>query len=71
MKRVFIPTLTCFAERAAGWFVPAVIACAVAAFAVWALLGLSPALAYALVAAVIVLIIACLPAKKRRKSRTS
>ncbi len=47
------------ADRVAGWFVPAVIACAVAAFAAWALLGPAPALAYALVAAVSVLIIAC------------
>jgi len=43
----------------AGWFVPAVIAVALAAFAAWALLGPSPALAYALIAAVSVLIIAC------------
>ncbi len=47
------------ADRVAGWFVPAVIACAVAAFAAWALIGPAPALAYALVAAVSVLIIAC------------
>ena len=47
------------ADRVAGWFVPAVIACAAAAFAAWALLGPAPSLAYALVAAVSVLIIAC------------
>ncbi len=47
------------ADRVAGWFVPGVIACAIAAFAAWALLGPAPALAYALVAAVSVLIIAC------------
>jgi Cu+-exporting ATPase len=47
------------ADVVAGWFVPAVIAVALAAFAAWALLGPSPALAYALIAAVSVLIIAC------------
>jgi Cu+-exporting ATPase len=43
----------------ASWFVPAVIAIAVIAFIVWALVGPSPALTYALVVAVSVLIIAC------------
>jgi len=43
----------------AGWFVPIVIAVAIIAFIAWSLLGPSPALAYALVAAVSVLIIAC------------
>ena len=38
---------------------PAVIAVAVVAFVVWAILGPEPRLAYALVAAVAVLIIAC------------
>ena len=47
------------ADRVAAWFVPAVIAVAVAAFAAWALLGPEPRLAHALVAAVAVLIIAC------------
>jgi Cu+-exporting ATPase len=47
------------ADRVSGWFVPAVIAVALAAFAGWALLGPHPRLAYALVAAVSVLIIAC------------
>jgi len=47
------------ADQVSGWFVPAVIAVAVAAFAVWALLGPEPRLAYGLVAAVAVLIIAC------------
>jgi Cu+-exporting ATPase len=47
------------ADVVAGWFVPAVIAVAVAAFAAWAVWGPSPALAYALIAAVSVLIIAC------------
>ena len=43
----------------AGWFVPAVIAVAVLAFIALGGLGPPPALAYALVAAVSVLIIAC------------
>ena len=43
----------------AGWFVPAVVAVAVLAFVAWALFGPPPAMAYALVAAVSVLIIAC------------
>jgi Cu+-exporting ATPase len=47
------------ADRAAGWFVPAVIAVAVIAFAAWAMFGPEPRFAYALVAAVTVLIIAC------------
>ncbi|MCB9553396.1 MAG: heavy metal translocating P-type ATPase [Myxococcales bacterium] len=47
------------ADTVAAWFVPAVIACAVLAFAVWAVWGPAPALAYALVNAVAVLIIAC------------
>ncbi|MBL8481013.1 MAG: copper-translocating P-type ATPase [Rhodocyclaceae bacterium] len=48
-----------FADQVAGRFVPAVIAIAVLAFIAWALWGPPPALAYALVAAVAVLIIAC------------
>ena len=47
------------ADRVAGWFVPAVVLAAVAAFAVWALVGPEPRLAHGLVAAVSVLIIAC------------
>jgi P-type Cu+ transporter len=47
------------ADRVAGWFVPAVIAVAVLAFIGWALFGPSPALSYALIAAVSVVIIAC------------
>ncbi|WP_417516320.1 heavy metal translocating P-type ATPase [Minwuia sp.] len=47
------------ADRVANWFVPIVVAVAVAAFAVWSLFGPDPALAHALVAAVSVLIIAC------------
>ena len=47
------------ADIASSWFVPAVILLALAAFVVWMLLGPPPRLAYALVAAVSVLIIAC------------
>jgi Cu+-exporting ATPase len=47
------------ADSIAGYFVPAVILVAVLAFAAWAFLGPPPALAYALLAAVSVLIIAC------------
>ncbi|MFD6895661.1 copper-transporting P-type ATPase [Rhodococcus sp. NPDC060086] len=47
------------ADVVAAWFVPAVIAIAVVAFIVWALVGPSPSLTYALVVAVSVLIIAC------------
>jgi Cu+-exporting ATPase len=47
------------ADQVAGWFVPAVLATALAAFIGWALFGPEPRLAYALTAAVSVLIIAC------------
>ena len=47
------------ADRIAEYFVPAVVAIAVAAFVVWGVWGPDPRLAYALVAAVAVLIIAC------------
>ena len=47
------------ADKVAAWFVPAVVAVAVIAFAAWALLGPEPRLAHALIAAVSVLIIAC------------
>jgi Cu+-exporting ATPase len=47
------------ADRVAAWFVPAVVAVAVLTFVVWAIFGPSPALAYALVNGVAVLIIAC------------
>ncbi len=48
-----------FADLVAGKFVPAVIGVAILAFVGWAIWGPSPALAYALVSAVAVLIIAC------------
>nr|WP_104668379.1 copper-translocating P-type ATPase [Ensifer adhaerens] len=47
------------ADEVSGWFVPAVIAIAVIAFAVWMWLGPEPRFAHGLVAAVAVLIIAC------------
>ncbi|HEY9548772.1 MAG TPA: heavy metal translocating P-type ATPase, partial [Kiloniellaceae bacterium] len=47
------------ADQVAGYFVPAVIVAAVLAFAAWSFWGPAPALAYGLVAAVSVLIIAC------------
>jgi Cu+-exporting ATPase len=47
------------ADVVSSWFVPAVILAAIAAFAVWMLLGPAPPLPYALIAAVSVLIIAC------------
>jgi Cu+-exporting ATPase len=47
------------ADQVAGWFVPAVIVAAVAAFAAWAVYGPEPRFAFGLVAAVSVLIIAC------------
>ncbi|TDX22547.1 Cu+-exporting ATPase [Modicisalibacter xianhensis] len=48
-----------FADTVAGKFVPAVIGVAIIAFIAWAIWGPAPALAYALVSAVAVLIIAC------------
>ena len=47
------------ADTVSGWFVPIVIAVAVATFVVWAQFGPEPRLAHALVNAVAVLIIAC------------
>ena len=47
------------ADTVSGWFVPLVIAAAVATFAVWAWVGPDPRVSYALLNAVAVLIIAC------------
>ncbi|MFP4540943.1 MAG: heavy metal translocating P-type ATPase [Opitutales bacterium] len=47
------------ADQVSGWFVPAVVVAAIITFIVWAIWGPTPALAYALVNAVAVLIIAC------------
>jgi Cu+-exporting ATPase len=47
------------ADRVAAWFVPAVVAVAVATFVAWAVFGPDPAMAFAIINAVAVLIIAC------------
>lgn len=47
------------ADQVSGWFVPVVIVVALAAFGAWALFGPEPRMAFGLVAAVTVLIIAC------------
>jgi len=47
------------ADRVAGWFVPAVLLVAVAAFIIWATVGPDPRFAHALIVAVAVVIIAC------------
>ncbi|MBN9263233.1 MAG: heavy metal translocating P-type ATPase, partial [Hyphomicrobium sp.] len=47
------------ADQVSGWFVPAVIAVAVLAFAAWSIWGPEPRLTFGLIAAVSVLIIAC------------
>ena len=47
------------ADRVASYFVPTVVLAAIITFVVWALVGPQPRLAYALVNAVAVLIIAC------------
>ena len=47
------------ADQVAGYFVPAVVLIAIVTFVVWALIGPAPAMAYALINAVAVLIIAC------------
>jgi P-type Cu+ transporter len=47
------------ADTVSGYFVPAVIAIALITFLIWSIIGPAPAMAYALVNAVSVLIIAC------------
>ena len=47
------------ADKASGWFVPAVLAASVVAFVAWGLFGPEPRFTYGLIAAVSVLIIAC------------
>ena len=46
-------------DRVAGYFVPAVVLASIVSFIMWAALGPPPAMAYAVVNAVAVLIIAC------------
>jgi Cu+-exporting ATPase len=48
-----------YADRVAGFFVPAVIGIAILSFIAWAIWGPDPAMTYALINAVAVLIIAC------------
>jgi P-type Cu+ transporter len=47
------------ADTVSGWFVPGVILAAAIAFVVWAIVGPAPAMGYALLNAVAVLIVAC------------
>jgi Cu+-exporting ATPase len=47
------------ADTVSGYFVPAVIGVAIITFAIWSIVGPAPAMGYALVNAVAVLIIAC------------
>ena len=47
------------ADTVAGWFVPIVLAVAMAAFIVWSIFGPPPSLGFGLVAAISVLLIAC------------
>lgn len=47
------------ADQVSGYFVPVVLGCAVVAFIIWFIFGPAPALAYALISAISVLIIAC------------
>ena len=53
------PPIARLADLIASWFVPAVMAVAGATFLVWLLVGPQPALNYALVNAIAVLVIAC------------
>lgn len=46
-------------DKVTGWFVPAVMAAALLTFAIWMFFGQSPAVGFALVNAIAVLIIAC------------
>ncbi|WP_298739292.1 copper-translocating P-type ATPase [uncultured Psychrobacter sp.] len=46
-------------DQVAGWFVPIVIVISIITFIVWAIFGPEPAMAYAMVNAIAVLIIAC------------
>ena len=47
------------ADRISGWFVPLVIAIALASFVIWSLVGPEPRIGHALLSAIAVLIIAC------------
>lgn len=47
------------ADKMAGWFVPVVLLVSIIAFGVWSIVGPTPPMAFGLIAAVSVLIIAC------------
>jgi Cu+-exporting ATPase len=47
------------ADKVSGWFVPAVVLIALLSFAIWSIYGPAPAMGFALVNAIAVLIIAC------------
>ena len=47
------------ADKVAAWFVPAVVAVAIAAFVIWLIFGPQPSIVFAVISAVSVLIIAC------------
>ena len=47
------------ADQVSGWFVPAVIVVALAAFVAWSIFGPEPRFTFGMIAAVTVLIIAC------------
>jgi P-type Cu+ transporter len=47
------------ADKVSAYFVPTVVAAAILSFIIWAIVGPSPSMAYAIVAAVSVLIVAC------------
>src|SRR2546423_8834569 len=53
------PPIQRLADKAAAWFVPAVVVIAAGTLSVWLLFGPEPRLAHAIVNAVAVLIIAC------------
>ncbi len=53
------PQIQRLADRVVAWFVPAVLGVAFLTFVLWIIMGPAPALPFALVAAVSVLIIAC------------
>ncbi len=53
------PHIQRLADRVVAWFVPAILVVAFLTFALWLVMGPAPALPFALVAAVSVLIIAC------------
>jgi Cu+-exporting ATPase len=56
------------ADRVSGWFVPVVVLVALLAFVAWAVWGPTPPMAYGVIAAVSVLIIACPCALGLKKS---